>query len=66
MGLTDALLPPSRTQSRPQYAIILVIDNSVPRVLRMLVQIVPIFVGFTLLGVMIFGAYFPRFGSFSW
>lgn len=32
----------------------------------MLVQIVPIFVGFTLLGVMIFGAYFPRFGSFSW
>jgi hypothetical protein len=32
----------------------------------MLVQIVPIFMGFTLLGVMIFGAYFPRFGSFSW
>jgi hypothetical protein len=43
--------PPTQTTHKTQYAIILVIDNSVPRVARMLVQVVPIFVGFTLLGV---------------
>ena len=31
----------------------------------MLVQVVPLFVGFAWFGVMIFGPYLPRFGSFS-
>ena len=30
----------------------------------MLIQVVPLFVGFTWFGVMIFGPYLPRFGSF--
>ena len=71
MALRGALraltFPPSFPPSLPSlrlYAIVLVINHSVPRVARMLIQVVPLFVGFTWFGVMIFGPYLPRFGSF--
>jgi hypothetical protein len=47
-----------------QYAVILVIQQSIPRVGKLLVQLVPLFVGYALFGVMAFGYRFPRFGSF--
>lgn len=48
------------------YAIVLVIRRSIPRVGKMLVQIVPIFVGYALLGMMTFGYYYASFGSFQY
>ena len=48
-----------------QYTIVLVMQRSVPRVCKVLVQVVPMFVGYALFGVMLFGCFFPRFGDFS-
>jgi hypothetical protein len=48
-----------------QYAIVLVIQKSIPRVAKVLLQVIPIFVGYALLGVMIFGYFYPSFGTFS-